>query len=198
MLWRVGPARDSTREPRRPQRPRTPSNGASFTTVATLISRAPRDTPETLTTAMAPTAATIAGADVAVAHGGRTALPAAFSRAAGDVAGRPGSQGLGLALILALFAFTGTEGALSASGGVAEPAKSIPRAISIAMLSVIVLYVAVQTVAQAPRSALESSESWCHAAPRPMSSCSTNGVSSVMCRGGGLGRAAPAEPSPHY
>jgi APA family basic amino acid/polyamine antiporter len=61
---------------------------------------------------------------------------------------RPGSQGLGRALILALFAFTGMEGALSASGEVAQPAKTIPRALSIAMLSTIVLYVAVQTVAQ--------------------------------------------------
>jgi amino acid transporter len=51
-------------------------------------------------------------------------------------------------LILALFAYTGLEVALSASGEVAEPNRTIPRALAIAMPSIIALYVAIQVVAQ--------------------------------------------------
>jgi basic amino acid/polyamine antiporter, APA family len=58
------------------------------------------------------------------------------------------SVGLGRALILALFAFTGMEGPLSASGEVAHPAKTIPRALAMAMPPVILFYVAVQVIAQ--------------------------------------------------
>jgi basic amino acid/polyamine antiporter, APA family len=61
---------------------------------------------------------------------------------------QPSTEGLGRALILALFAFSGMETSLSASGEVAEPARTIPRAIAIAMLFVTVLYVAVQLIAQ--------------------------------------------------
>lgn len=61
---------------------------------------------------------------------------------------RPGTAGVGRALILAMFAFTGMEVALSASGEVAQPARTIPRAIAIAMPSVTVLYIAVQVIAQ--------------------------------------------------
>jgi amino acid transporter len=60
----------------------------------------------------------------------------------------PGSGGLGRALILALFAFTGMEGALCASGEVADPARSIPRALVLALGSVTLLYVGIQVVAQ--------------------------------------------------
>lgn len=58
------------------------------------------------------------------------------------------SSGFGRALILALFAFTGMEGPLSASGEVAHPAKTIPRALAMALLPVILFYVAVQLIAQ--------------------------------------------------
>jgi basic amino acid/polyamine antiporter, APA family len=58
------------------------------------------------------------------------------------------SAGLGRALILALFAFTGMETSLSASGEVAQPARAIPRAIAIAMLFVTVLYIAIQLITQ--------------------------------------------------
>jgi len=58
------------------------------------------------------------------------------------------TAGLGRALILALFAFSGMEVSLSASGEVAEPARTIPRALAIAMLFVTVLYVAVQLITQ--------------------------------------------------
>jgi APA family basic amino acid/polyamine antiporter len=54
----------------------------------------------------------------------------------------------GRAVILALFALTGMETALCASGEVADPARTIPRAIALALISVTVLYVAIQVVAQ--------------------------------------------------
>ena len=59
-----------------------------------------------------------------------------------------GTAGLGRALILALFAFTGMEGSLCASGEVADPARSIPRALALALGSVTLLYVTIQAVAQ--------------------------------------------------
>ena len=58
------------------------------------------------------------------------------------------TAGLGRALILAVFAFSGMETSLSASGEVAEPARTIPRAIAIAMLVVTVLYIAIQLITQ--------------------------------------------------
>ena len=61
---------------------------------------------------------------------------------------RPALDGLGRALILALFALTGIEGSLSVSGEVVDPARTIPRALAIAMTFVSVLYVAIQLVAQ--------------------------------------------------
>ena len=61
---------------------------------------------------------------------------------------QPNTADLGRALILALFAFTGMEVALSASGEVARPARTIPRALAIAMLFVMMLYIAVQVIAQ--------------------------------------------------
>jgi amino acid transporter len=57
-------------------------------------------------------------------------------------------SGLGRALILALFALSGMEGAVSASGEVTNPSRTIPRAIATALLLVTALYVAVQVVAQ--------------------------------------------------
>jgi amino acid transporter len=63
-------------------------------------------------------------------------------------AAMPSPQDVGRGLILALFAFTGMEATLGASGEVMEPAKTIPRALLIAMVVVAVLYVSIQTVAQ--------------------------------------------------
>jgi APA family basic amino acid/polyamine antiporter len=60
----------------------------------------------------------------------------------------PSTGGAGRALILALFAFTGMEVSLAASGEVAQPARTIPRALAMAMLFVTLLYVAVQVIAQ--------------------------------------------------
>ena len=58
------------------------------------------------------------------------------------------TTGLGRALILALFAFTGMETSLAASGEVAQPARTIPRALALAMVVVTLLYIAIQVVAQ--------------------------------------------------
>jgi APA family basic amino acid/polyamine antiporter len=60
----------------------------------------------------------------------------------------PSTQGLGRALILALFVLTGMEVSLSASGEVRNPARTIPRALAIAIVTVTVLYIAIQVVAQ--------------------------------------------------
>jgi amino acid transporter len=60
----------------------------------------------------------------------------------------PDPAGLGRALLLALFAFTGMEGSLCASGEVADPGRSIPRALALALGLVTLLYVAIQVVAQ--------------------------------------------------
>jgi amino acid transporter len=57
-------------------------------------------------------------------------------------------SGLGRAVSLALFALSGMEGAVSASGEVANPARAIPRAIGAALSLVTVLYISVQIVAQ--------------------------------------------------
>jgi amino acid transporter len=61
---------------------------------------------------------------------------------------QPGTDGLGRAAILALFSFTGMESPLSASGEVAEPSRTIPRALAMAMLSVALIYIAIQVIAQ--------------------------------------------------
>jgi basic amino acid/polyamine antiporter, APA family len=60
----------------------------------------------------------------------------------------PSTQGLGRALILALFVLTGMEVSLSASGEVKEPARTIPRALGIAIVTVTMLYIAIQVIAQ--------------------------------------------------
>jgi basic amino acid/polyamine antiporter, APA family len=54
----------------------------------------------------------------------------------------------GDAMLLALFAFCGMETPLSASGEVSDPTRTIPRATILAMILVLVLYVAIQLVAQ--------------------------------------------------
>ena len=61
---------------------------------------------------------------------------------------QPDTTGLGRALILSLFAISGMEIALAASGEVAQPARTIPRALALAMVAVSLLYIAIQIVAQ--------------------------------------------------
>ncbi|HVC01900.1 MAG TPA: amino acid permease [Steroidobacteraceae bacterium] len=60
----------------------------------------------------------------------------------------PAVAGFGRAMILALFAFTGMEGALCASGEVIDPARNIPRALALALSAVTLLYLAIQIIAQ--------------------------------------------------
>ncbi len=57
-------------------------------------------------------------------------------------------EGLGRALILATFAFTGMETSLCASGEVARPARTIPLALTIALATVTLLYVTIQFIVQ--------------------------------------------------
>ena len=59
-----------------------------------------------------------------------------------------GGDGFGRAVIFALFAFSGMETPLSASGEAADPRRTVPRAIVLSMGFVLALYVAVQVVAQ--------------------------------------------------
>lgn len=60
----------------------------------------------------------------------------------------PHTDGFGRAIILALFAFSGMETPLGASGEVKNPQKTIPRAIFISMGFILVLYISIQLVAQ--------------------------------------------------
>lgn len=60
----------------------------------------------------------------------------------------PDAHALRGALVLGVFAFIGMETPLCASGEVRDPSRTIPRALAIAMGSTILLYVAIQVVAQ--------------------------------------------------
>ena len=62
--------------------------------------------------------------------------------------GAASGTGVGRAVILAMFAFMGMETALSASGEVANPERTIPRALALGMASVTLLYMGIQIVAQ--------------------------------------------------
>jgi amino acid transporter len=64
------------------------------------------------------------------------------------VAAKPSTQGLGRGLLLALFALMGMESSLCASGEVARPSRTIPRALAIAIGAVMLLYITIQVVAQ--------------------------------------------------
>ncbi|HEY7389183.1 MAG TPA: APC family permease [Bryobacteraceae bacterium] len=61
---------------------------------------------------------------------------------------KPTSAGFDRAVILALFAFTGMEVPLCASGEIRQAARTIPRALAISMLSVTLLYAGIQFIAQ--------------------------------------------------
>ena len=63
-------------------------------------------------------------------------------------AGTPGLDGFGRAAILVLFATMGMETPLTASGEVANPARTIPRALLISISGVTILYIAIQLIAQ--------------------------------------------------
>lgn len=61
---------------------------------------------------------------------------------------QPDTEGLGRAALLALFSFIGMEAPLAASGEVAQPSRTIPRALGMAMVLVTLIYVAIQVIAQ--------------------------------------------------
>lgn len=54
----------------------------------------------------------------------------------------------GSASLLLIFAFTGVEGALTSSGEVVNPSRTVPRAIMLGLGTVSLLYIAIQLVAQ--------------------------------------------------
>ena len=83
----------------------------------------------------------------ALAHGG-----------APDVFGNLAPAKLGRSVIVLIFAFAGIEFALVPSGEVKDPARTVPRALFMAMTAITILYVSIQYVAQmilGPQLALE-------------------------------------------
>ena len=62
--------------------------------------------------------------------------------------GVPTAANIGQTAMLLIIAFMGTEGALTASGEVVNPARTVPRAILLALTLVAALYIGLQVVAQ--------------------------------------------------
>lgn len=60
----------------------------------------------------------------------------------------PSAGALSATAVTLFFAFAGVESALMPSGEVRDPARTVPRALAIAMVAVTLLYVALQVVAQ--------------------------------------------------
>ena len=60
----------------------------------------------------------------------------------------PAPTDLARASVITIFAFLGVESALIPSGEVVDPARTVPRAIAMAMIGVTLLYLAVQVVTQ--------------------------------------------------
>ncbi len=60
----------------------------------------------------------------------------------------PAPTDVARASVITIFAFLGVESALIPSGEVVDPARTVPRAIALAMVGVTVLYLAVQIVTQ--------------------------------------------------
>jgi amino acid transporter len=60
----------------------------------------------------------------------------------------PSIQSLGAGAILLFYAFSGAECALSASGEVRNPARTVPLGLLVGMTSLLVLYIGLQVVAQ--------------------------------------------------
>ncbi|HEX3158672.1 MAG TPA: amino acid permease [Gemmatimonadaceae bacterium] len=64
------------------------------------------------------------------------------------IADMPSSADLGRTCVLLVFAFAGVESALVPSGEVKDPARTVPRALFVAMIGVTLLYIGIQVVAQ--------------------------------------------------
>lgn len=62
--------------------------------------------------------------------------------------GMPTGSEIARTTVLLIFAFTGVESALTPSGEVKNPARTVPRSILIALVSVTILYMILQVVAQ--------------------------------------------------
>ena len=62
--------------------------------------------------------------------------------------GMPVLADVGRAALVLIFAFTGVEGALTSSGEVREPARTVPRAVFLGLAAVAVLYAGLQLVSQ--------------------------------------------------
>ena len=60
----------------------------------------------------------------------------------------PSAQQLGAGAIMLFFAFTGAESALSASGEIKNPSKTVPMGLLFGIGGLLVLYIGLQTVAQ--------------------------------------------------
>jgi amino acid transporter len=60
----------------------------------------------------------------------------------------PSAKELTRASIVLVFAFSGVESALVPSGEVKDPARTVPRGVFLAMITITVLYIAIQLVAQ--------------------------------------------------
>ena len=60
----------------------------------------------------------------------------------------PATTDVTRASIVLIFAFSGIESALVPSGEVKDPARTVPRAVFVAMLAITLLYIAIQLVAQ--------------------------------------------------
>jgi amino acid transporter len=65
-----------------------------------------------------------------------------------SVATAPAVGDVTRAAIVLIFAFSGVESALVPSGEVKDPARTVPRAVFVAMLAITLLYIAIQLVAQ--------------------------------------------------
>jgi amino acid transporter len=77
--------------------------------------------------------------------GGPAAAAGASAAAAG---GAPGFGALARSAVVLVFAFAGVESALVPSGEVRDPARTVPRAVALAMAGVTLLYLLLQFVAQ--------------------------------------------------
>ena len=60
----------------------------------------------------------------------------------------PAAHNVGRGALLLIFAFVGTEGALSSSGEVKEPSRTVPRAVLLGLCAVALLYSGLQVVGQ--------------------------------------------------
>ena len=60
----------------------------------------------------------------------------------------PSVQNIGVGALILFFAFAGAESGLNPSGEIENPSKTIPRGILFGLLSIFLLYVGLQTVAQ--------------------------------------------------